>query len=184
MTNICYEAMSFVLFLMCILIGFVKINAIFHVGYEDPSNGQLESDLSLRSFIVFMNTQGEITAPYLFSDMYDRFYDQHFMLFMIFLFITAMFIVQQLLFGLAGTFFIALVSQSYERQLSEFPNYQYKIKARFNEENFQILDMFQTQKSFKVLFFSFDKDLKSDDESKWLGATHAIKKSHTDQMNK
>lgn len=43
--------------------------------------------------------------------------------------------------------------------------------------------MFQTQRSFKVLFFSFDKDIKSDDESKWLGATHAIKKSQTQQQN-
>jgi hypothetical protein len=58
------------------------------------------------------------------------------MLPVIFFFITAMFVVQSLLFGLAGTYFIALVCQSYERQLSEFSNYQYKIKARFNEENF------------------------------------------------
>ena len=44
--------------------------------------------------------------------------------------------------------------------------------------------MFQSQRSFKVLFFSFDKDIKSDDESKWLGATHAIKKSQADQQNR
>jgi hypothetical protein len=83
-----------------------------------------------------MNTQGEITAPYLSEEMYARYHEQKLMLFLIFVFVTAMFVLQQLLFGLAGTFFIALVCQSYEKQLSEFPNYQYKIKARFNEENF------------------------------------------------
>jgi hypothetical protein len=65
LTNIVHESIPFVLFLMTILIGFVKINAIFHVGYDDPTNGQIENDLSLRSFIVFMNTQGEITPPQL-----------------------------------------------------------------------------------------------------------------------
>ena len=35
-----------------------------------------------------------------------------------------------------------------------------------------------------MLFFSFDKDLKSEDDQQWLGATHAIMKSHTDQQNK
>jgi len=43
--------------------------------------------------------------------------------------------------------------------------------------------MFKTQKTFKVLFFSFDKNLKSDTDSKWLGATHAIKKAQIDQKN-
>lgn len=71
-----------------------------------------------------------------------RFQDKPMMLFTMFSFVTAMFLLQQLLYGVAGTFFIALVCQSYEKQLTEFANYQYKIKARFNEENFQILDMF------------------------------------------
>lgn len=44
--------------------------------------------------------------------------------------------------------------------------------------------MFQSQRAFKVLFFSFDKDIKSDDESKWLGTTHAIKKAQADQQKK
>lgn len=136
LTNICYEAYPFILFLMSVLIGFVKINALFHVGYVDPTGGQIESDLASRSFVVFMNTQGDITPPYLKDDFFARYAEHSTMLFLVFLLVTAMFVLQQLLFGLAGTFFIALVCQSYEKQLSEFPNYQYKIKARFNEENF------------------------------------------------
>jgi len=50
---------------------------------------------------------------------------------------------QQMLFGVAGTFFVGMVLQSYEKQYSKFPMYHYKIKARYNEENFQILDMFR-----------------------------------------
>ena len=48
-----------------------------------------------------------------------------------------------MLFGVAGTFFVGMVLQSYEKQYSKFPMYHYKIKARYNEENFQILDMFR-----------------------------------------
>lgn len=54
--------------------------------------------------------------------------------------------------------------------------YHYKIKARYNEENFQILDMFQKARNFKVIFFSFDKEYKSIEETQWLGVSNSIMK--------
>lgn len=57
-----------------------------------------------------------------------------------------------------------------------FPMYHYKIKARYNEENFQILDMFQKARNFKVLFFSFDKEYKSIENTQWLGVSDSIMK--------
>lgn len=37
MTNICYEAIPFAGFMMCMLIGFVKFYSLFHVGYDKNS---------------------------------------------------------------------------------------------------------------------------------------------------
>lgn len=94
LTRIVYESIPFVLFLMAILIGFVKINAIFHVGYDDPTNGQVDIDITKRTFVTFMNTQGEIIAPYLSEDMFSRIGDRKLLFFLIFSFITVMWILQ------------------------------------------------------------------------------------------
>jgi hypothetical protein len=130
--------------------------------------------------IVYMNTAGEITAPILEDEFWDRNKDRHLMLFLIFAFVIFMWISQQMLFGVAGTFFVSMVFQSYEKQYRLFPMYHYKIKARYNEENFQIMDMFRSQRNFKVIFFSFDKEFKAIEETQWLGITNAIQKFQID----
>jgi len=39
LTNVCAEALPFAFFIMCIVIGFVKIYALFHMGYDEDSLG-------------------------------------------------------------------------------------------------------------------------------------------------
>lgn len=63
---------------------------------------------------------------------------------LIFGFVVFMWICQQLFFGVAGTFFIAQVIESYEKHYSKFPMYHYKTKAKYNEECFQIMNIFQS----------------------------------------
>jgi hypothetical protein len=89
-----------------------------------------------------MNTAGDITAPILEQEMWNRLKDTNLFLFLFFAFVIFMWASQAMLFGVSGTFFISMVWQSYEKQYRLFPMYHYKIKARYNEENFQILDMF------------------------------------------
>ena len=45
----------------------------------------------------------------------------------------------------------------------------YQTKARFNEENFQILNLLQKQQPFKVIFFQIDKDLRRKKAGKYGG---------------
>jgi hypothetical protein len=94
MTNICYEAIPLILFMVSLLIGFVKINAIFHVFYEDPTKGQVDSDFVKRFYILFMNTQGSITAPSLDDSIVERDSGGGGLIFIFYVFVTAMFLSQ------------------------------------------------------------------------------------------
>ena len=54
--------------------------------------------------------------------------------------------------------------------------YHYKTKAKYNEECFQIMNIFQSQKPYKVIFFTIDKELKKEEDTMWLGITSAIQR--------
>ena len=58
----------------------------------------------------------------------------------------------------------------------------YKTKAQFNDECFDIMDMFQKQRNFKVIFFAIDKHFRTHrDVCKWQGGSHAVKQ-HIDNI--
>lgn len=50
----------------------------------------------------------------------------------------------------------------------------YKSKAKFNNESFDILDMFIKQRNFKVICFALDKNERSRFAMEWQGITHMI----------
>jgi hypothetical protein len=54
--------------------------------------------------------------------------------------------------------------------------YHYKIKARLNVENYQILDLFVKQRNFKAIFLSLDKKLGKNQSDEWLGLSNEFKK--------
>lgn len=60
----------------------------------------------------------------------------------------------------------------------------YQAKAKFNEENFQIMNLIQTQPSFKVIFFQIDKDIKRNKVQKFEGVTRSIEKVLESSENK
>jgi hypothetical protein len=103
---------------------------------------------------------------------------------LIFGFVVFMWICQQLFFGVSGTFFIAMIIQSYEKHLSKFPMYHYRTKAKYNEECFQIMNIFKSQRPYKVIFFSIDKDVKKEEDTMWLGVTHDIQRFQIEMINK
>jgi len=45
----------------------------------------------------------------------------------------------------------------------------YRSKAKFNKENYSILDQFFKQKEFKAIAFAVDKDLRKQRERKYEG---------------
>ena len=132
---------------------------------------------------MYKNAAGEVTAPNLDEDMVKRTEDSSFTFTLMFGFIVFMWICQQLFFGMTGTFFVGKVLQSYEMHFSNFPMYHYKTKAKYNEECFQIMNIFQSQKAYKVIFFSMDKELKREEDTQWLGVSHAGKSFSVDMAN-
>jgi len=59
---------------------------------------------------------------------------------------------------------MAQVYHAYEKHMPKMRMYAYQAKARFNEENFQILDLFMKQRQFKIISFAMDKTIKQEYE--------------------
>ena len=54
----------------------------------------------------------------------------------------AVWLAQNMLFGFTGVYFIGQILQAYEKNYSKLRLMMYKAKAKFNNETFDILDMF------------------------------------------
>ena len=61
---------------------------------------------------------------------------------------------------------------------------KYQSKAKFNEENFQILNLMQRQPQFKVIYFYIDKDVMPEKIRKFEGTTKSIEKFIARSENK
>jgi hypothetical protein len=92
---------------------------------------------------------------------------------------TLIWIMQQLLFGFAGVYFLGQVLQAYEKNYPKLRMMMYKSKAQFNNESFDIMDMFIKQRNFKVICFALDKKLKHQYDEEWQGLTHSMKTFQT-----
>lgn len=67
--------------------------------------------------------------------------------------ITLAWLAQNCFFAYFGVIFLAQIFQAYEKHYPRVEVLSYRAKARFNEENFQILDLFIKQRAFKVINF-------------------------------
>jgi len=72
---------------------------------------------------------------------------------------------------------MAQVYQAYEKYMPNMRMYGYKAKARFNEENFQILDLFVKQRNFKIICFAMDKTLRGQNAGEYEGIVKTISKN-------
>jgi len=66
-----------------------------------------------------------------------------------------------------STFYIAQVSQSFEKQYSMMTTCNYVTKARYNMETFPIMAKIMHLPTFKVILMSIDKKLKIEENNKW-----------------
>jgi len=57
-------------------------------------------------------------------------------------------------------FAIGKAMQSYENVMQIMEQLVLQSKAKFNEENFQIMNLLQKQHAFKVVFFQVDKEIR------------------------
>jgi len=120
--------------------------------------------------------KGDVNVPSLDDDMITRVSDEPIMQ----LAITALnFFVwgfQQIVFLLLGTTFTVQVVQAYERYYASIPMRLYKVKATFNDETYDIIDLFKKQGNFKVICFAMAKELRLKQEFEWNGICNAINK--------
>lgn len=84
--------------------------------------------------------------------------------------------VQQVLSVVFGLFGISKVCQTYEKTMQILELLIYQSKAKFNEENFQILNLMQRQPQFKVIFFQVDKSIQRNKHKIFEGVTRSIEK--------
>ena len=71
------------------------------------------------------------------------------------------------MFAFSFFYFIAMVTQSYEKNYPRMVTLMYKTKAQFNDECYDIMDIFYQQTNFKVLLFSIDKNLRQKQDAEW-----------------
>jgi len=91
---------------------------------------------------------------------------------------------QQVFSGMFVLFATAKSISSFEKVSQDMTLRIYQTKAKLNEENFQILNLIETQASFKVIFFQIDKDLKRNQVNKYEGVTKSIQKVLAQAENK
>lgn len=143
-TKIFADIIPFVIFVFVALMGFCKIFQVLQMGINDPEHemAQIKSPMLKLIFQTYQSTQGRKVAPVLNSDMNDRLADSPGMEMFMLILVTIIWLACNSFFAFFGTTFMAQVYQAYEKFMPKMKMYGYRAKARFNEENFQILDLF------------------------------------------
>lgn len=83
---------------------------------------------------------------------------------------------QQALFIFLAAAFVSGVLQSFEKWRPLINTYLYKAKAKFNNECYDIVDMFLPQRNFKVICFALSKER---EKQEYSGFINKIQKSIT-----
>lgn len=138
------DIIPFVIFIFVALMGFCKIFQVLQMGINDPEHemAQIKSPMMKLMFQTYQATQGRKVAPVLNDQMNDRLADSPGVEMFMLLLVTIIWLACNSFFAFFGTTFMAQVYQAYEKYMPKMKMYGYKAKARFNEENFQILDLF------------------------------------------
>lgn len=76
-----------------------------------------------------------------------------------------------------------LVVQSCEKNARILQLLMTRSRAKFNEENFQIMNLIRAQPTFKAVFFQIDKDMKKNRKTTYEGAAAAIEKHMEEAEN-
>ena len=72
--------------------------------------------------------------------------------------------------------FLSQVYQAYEKHYARMRMYSYQCKAKFNQECFQIMEVFKRTRRYKILCLGMDKKIKNRFDAEYQGVVEAIKK--------
>lgn len=173
---IIYELYPFI-FLVCILMtAFCKLYIVQHMGVYGAEYDKIDSPFLKLLIQSYKANKGSVNVPVLDASMSARVSQDEVMSFWMNGLNISVWGVQQCMFLLLGTTFIIQVMQSYERYYVSMPMRLYKVKAQFNDETFDIIDIFFKNSNFKVICFAMAKELRLKQEFEWNGISNAINK--------
>ena len=119
---------------------------------------------------------GDKTPPTLDDNMLKRLEQNNSTKAVFIFFLEVVWALQQVLSAFFGLFALAKVLAIYEKTMRVLELLIYQSKARFNDENFQILNLIKRQEAFKVIYFQVDKSIEKNKHKKFEGTTRSIEK--------
>ena len=177
------EVIPYVFITVSIMFGFSKLFQILHGATAAGDLDFIDNGYLKLLVATYQNSYGGEKQVMKIEDDYYATLSNQLESAIIWTLVTAFWLCQQAFFGVMGTIFVSLVFQSYEKHYSKLPMYSYKVKARFNVECNQIMDLFMKSSAYKVIFFSIDRKRKRAEDERWLGITNAIRILQTNQNN-
>mmetsp|Transcript_38034 Transcript_38034/g.58058 ORF Transcript_38034/g.58058 Transcript_38034/m.58058 type:complete len:360 (-) Transcript_38034:168-1247(-) len=179
------EVFPFAVFTVTMMFGFSKLFHILHAAAADPEAlNFISSDYGKLLVQTYQNSFGGEKQPLKMEDDYLASISGNSLeVTIIWSMVTFFWLCQQAFYGVMCTFFVAQIFQAYEKHYSKMPMYQYKIKASFNVECNQIMDLFMKSSHVKVIFFSIDRKRKRAEDERWLGISNAIRILQVNQNN-
>ena len=155
------DTVGYMFLALIIMLSITKQYIILHFGVNDVDGEYKNVDNRFLKLItqVYKSNKGEVNVPSLDADFIKEYGTYGFYPEIMFFLSCFVWIAQQCIFVFLGSQFFSAVYQSYEKWNPKMPMYMYKTKAQFNNECYDILDMFQKQDNFKVIAFAINKNL-------------------------
>lgn len=147
-----------------------------HQGINDPNGEYTQLDSNFMKLMVQMykSNKGDVNVPMVEEQMATRIKDVPFKANTITTLNLSVWVWQQLIFILIAAVFTYKIMIAYEKHYKQMPQRIYWTKATLNCENFDIMDNFFKDRRFKVICFSFDKNLKWDVYKEWNGQVNQV----------
>lgn len=141
------------------LLSFTKQYTVMHNGINDQEEYKGVHSKFLRLFIqTYKSARDDFAVPTVDQVMKDKTNDSPFYRDIMLSMNLGVALIQEGTFIFLGALFFAKVLEYYEKYTPELPTYMYKTMATFNNECYDIVDMFVPQRNFKVICFAIQRD--------------------------
>lgn len=177
LTRVVGDIMEFAAICIGLLVGFAVCFETMHLSINDP-NGEyksVHSQFVKQLLQIYKASQGQKNTPTLSDDFNNKVKDNELEYWLSFGFLALVWLVSQGIFSFIGTMFLSQVYQAYEKHYARMRMYNYQCKAKFNQECFQIMEVFQRTRRYKILCFGMDKKIANRFDGEYQGVVEAVK---------
>lgn len=139
-----------------LLLAYTKQFTVMHYGINDPEGEYKGLNSQFLKLIIqsYKSIKGEVSIPHLDEQMSARTKDTLLYRDIMMSLNFVVWVMQEATFVFLSAFFFAQVYQYCEKYLPQIETYWYKTKAQFNNECYDIVDMFKPQRNFKAICFA------------------------------